>query len=182
MRGDTWYFAYGSNLLRDQKEGRTGDIRTGDERPRIAKLQDYRLAFNKRSRSGNVANIVPCLGEMVMGVIYRWDDHSRREMAQYEIGYEEEFVEVTVEGENKLRVVTFVVNPEFVCEEAPPSDDYLRKIITGAKEHRLPSDYIRRVRRIAKCKRSCKPGRDPKQLVLNFLVERMPQVPTDYGR
>jgi hypothetical protein len=35
-----WYFAYGSNLLSDQMVARTGPIRTGDERPRIARLPE----------------------------------------------------------------------------------------------------------------------------------------------
>ena len=173
MKGDSWYFAYGSNLWKDQKEDRTGDIRTGNERPRIAVLDDYRLAFNKRGGNGNVyANIMPCSGEEVMGVVYRWDHRSRTTMAtEYEIGYEEKMVEVVIDGQAKLTAVTFIATSESVCEEAPPSDDYLWRIVTGAKQHGLPSDYIRRVQCIAKCKQSSKPGRDPKQLVLNFLVD-----------
>jgi cation transport regulator ChaC len=176
MTNDSWYFAYGSNLLKDQKQERTGDIRTGDERPRIAVLDDYRLAFNKRGGNGNVyANVIPCSGEKVMGVVYRWDHHSRTIMAtEYEKGYEEKMVEVVIDGKVKLTAVTFIASSEFVCKESPPSDDYLCKIITGAKQHGLPSDYIRRVQRIAKCKRSRKPGRDPRQLELNFVVERKP--------
>ena len=52
-----WYFAYGSNLDRDQKEARTGAIREA----RVARLRGYRLAFNKRaSKAGRLyANIVP---------------------------------------------------------------------------------------------------------------------------
>ena len=57
---DVWYFAYGSNLWRDQKQDRTGAIRQGDERPRIARLADHRLAFNKRGARGELfANIMP---------------------------------------------------------------------------------------------------------------------------
>jgi hypothetical protein len=52
---DQWYFAYGSNLSSEQKECRTGTIREA----RRARLDGYRIAFNKRGGDGTgKANIV----------------------------------------------------------------------------------------------------------------------------
>ena len=58
---DTFYFAYGSNLRIDRKLERTGAIR----RVRLARLKDYRFAFNKAGMNEVYANIVPCVGEVV---------------------------------------------------------------------------------------------------------------------
>jgi cation transport regulator ChaC len=156
MSDDSWYFAYGSNLWIDQKVERTGAIRTGDERPRIARLKDYRLAFNKRGARGQVcANIRHSAGDEVIGVVYRWGLKARQTMGRcYEIGYDEENVEVTTDQGEKLEAVTFVARPENVCDESTPSAGYLEKIITGARQHGLPEEYIRRIEQIAK-KKSC---------------------------
>ena len=77
MTKDYWYLAYGSNLWKKQKEVRTGAIRTGNESPQIARLTDYRLAFNKRGKNGQVvANIMAAPGNDVFGIISRVDDET----------------------------------------------------------------------------------------------------------
>lgn len=151
MAGDSWYFAYGSNLLKEQKRKRTGDIRGGDERPRIATLKDYRLAFNKRGSKGEVfVNVVPCISDEVMGVVYRWDRESRVKMAEgYELGYDEQVVDVTLVDGRIVSAITFIASRENVCDEGRPSDTYLRKIVAGAGEHGLPEKYIRRIEQLA---------------------------------
>ena len=89
MNDDVWYFAYGSNLWTDQKERRTSAIRTGDDQPRIARLLDYRFAFNKRGSKGQVyANIMPCPGGVVIGVVYRCRPSTVDTMSEWEGGYE----------------------------------------------------------------------------------------------
>ena len=105
MSGDTWYFAFGSNLWINQKVERTGAIRQGDERPRIATLKGFRLAFNKRGLRGNVyANIVEAPEDEVLGVVYRWSKKSREKMRdEFEIGYAEQVVEVTTDGRETHR-------------------------------------------------------------------------------
>ena len=89
MTDDVWYFAYGSNLWIDQKETRTGAIRSGNDRPRIARLANYRLAFNKRGSQGQVfANIVACPGDQVIGIAYRCKPSTIDTMSEWEGGYE----------------------------------------------------------------------------------------------
>ena len=52
---DKWYFAYGSNLLEDQKKERTGDIRKAIK----CNLPEYKFVFNKRGSCGEIyANIL----------------------------------------------------------------------------------------------------------------------------
>src|SRR5258708_3117388 len=94
---DRWYFAYGSNLLRDQMVARTGPIRTGDDRPRIARLPNYRLAYNLLGSDGQVyANIVEP-GNGVLGVVYRCEWEALEKLDGYEHGYERREV-VVIDG------------------------------------------------------------------------------------
>ena len=48
----TFYFAYGSNLDIERMTQRTGAVASAE----VAKLTDYRLAFDKRSSGGVCAN------------------------------------------------------------------------------------------------------------------------------
>ena len=81
MPNDLWYFAYGSNLDTDRKQGRTGAIRESH----IAKLSGYRLAFNKRSdRYRACANLLANPTEEVHGVIYRCTPEALDEMDEHE--------------------------------------------------------------------------------------------------
>ncbi|MCR4411263.1 MAG: gamma-glutamylcyclotransferase [Thermoguttaceae bacterium] len=150
MNDDCWYFAYGSNLLIDQKEARTGPIRQGSERPRIARLADYRLAFNKRGTGGVVyANVVASPSAEVIGVVYRCNPESMRKMDAKEIGYERKTVKVTADNGEALEAVTYVAKPEYVCHEDTPPKDYLDRIINGARQHGLPEDYIKSIEALA---------------------------------
>jgi gamma-glutamylcyclotransferase len=81
MTRDRWYFAYGSNLLPDQKQRRTGTIRE----VKRCRLLGWRLAFNKRGNDGAFyANIVGHETEEVWGVIYRCNPHALSQMDDYE--------------------------------------------------------------------------------------------------
>ena len=147
---DVWYFAYGSNLWVDQKEFRTGTIRIGSERPQIAKLHNYRLAFNKRGSNGQVyANVVHCPNADVIGVVYRCSPTAIDTMSDFEIGYEQQTVTVTLEDSSTIDAITFVAQISHVVNEASPSEAYLKRILTGASQHCLPQDYIENVRRLA---------------------------------
>ncbi len=151
MDGDCWYFAYGSNLWIDQKETRTGPIRQGSERPRIARLADYRLAFNKRGSAGVVyANVVDSTGAEVFGVVYRCNPESMRQMDAKEIGYERRLVDVAADDGKVLKAVTYVAKPESVCCEGRPTKEYRDRILDGARQHGLPEDYIKSIEALAR--------------------------------
>lgn len=142
---DQWYFAYGSNLSRDQKEQRTGPIR----QERRARLDGYRLAFNKRESDGTgKANIVTHPGETVWGIVYRCSPDALREMDKHEgvpRHYVQQAVRVRVDSGEELDAVTYIAMDRFIDNSLAPSPEYLRTILCGAREHGLPDDYIRRV-------------------------------------
>lgn len=139
MDEDLWYFAYGSNLLVDQKEARTGSIR----KALPCRLKEFRLAFNKRCSNGNVAaNLVAEPTEVVWGVAYLCHSHALREMDGWEGGYNRAIVTVETTGGEALEAITYLANADHVCDESAPKDDYLNRILDGARHHRLPLDYI----------------------------------------
>ena len=146
---DQWYFAYGSNLARDQKVKRTGKIRE----ERRARLDGYRIAFNKRGTGGTgKANIVPDQTGTVWGVVYRCSPEALNEMDQYEGvsggHYARKTVRVRVDSGDELEAVTYVAGRTFIDDSLTPSPEYLQTILRGAREHDLPDEYIRSVQEL----------------------------------
>jgi cation transport regulator ChaC len=149
MTGDTWYFAYGSNLSVDQKEFRTGRIR----RAVRCRLPGYRFAFNKRAAHGGVyANIVADATQEVWGVIYLCNRAAMDEMDRREgvAGghYERRVVQVIDDAGENVEAVTYLAGASFVCEDGKPSAEYLQKIVTGGRHHGLPEEYVRGIEKL----------------------------------
>ena len=64
-----WYFAYGSNMDSKRLECR---ISRQNLEWKVGFIQDYQLTFDKLANDGSgYANIQPCQGEVVYGVLYR---------------------------------------------------------------------------------------------------------------
>jgi len=154
MSKDYWYLAYGSNLWKKQKVVRTGSIRTGNESPQIARLADYRLAFNKRDKNGEVvANIMAAPGNEVIGIVYRVNDESLKKMDKYERGYDRSIVSVILENKTCIEAFIYIAIAKNVIEEKKPTTEYLNKIINGANEHGLPIEYIEKIQKLALSKK-----------------------------
>jgi Gamma-glutamyl cyclotransferase, AIG2-like len=101
------YFAYGSNLWIAQMVARTGPIRRGADRPRIARLPNYRLAFNMHGDDGQVFANVISPGHGVLGVIYCCTAEALLKMDHYEKGYERRQVQVMLENGAELTALTY---------------------------------------------------------------------------
>jgi cation transport regulator ChaC len=148
--GDAWYFAYGSNLSTGRKQERTGLIRSA----RKAKLKGYRLAFNKDGGAGGVyANILPVTDGEVWGGLYLCDVAAMAELDRREgvMGghYERRSVTVSLDSGEEIEAVTYIAGERYIVQEGKPTDDYLAFIIEGAKDHKLPSEYIERIGKLA---------------------------------
>lgn len=141
---DRWYFAYGSNLLVDQKLQRTGDIRSSVR----CRLPAHRIAFNKRPASGDgaYANIIPDASASVWGVAYLCDEAAIAALDRCEGvsggHYRHEDVQVVTDTGDALQVLTYISGDDCLCEERRPRGDYLEKILVGARHHGLPEDYV----------------------------------------
>ena len=131
------YFAYGSNLKKEQMNERDVVI----YKTYKGFINNYKLEFNKKSIDGSSkANITKSDGEIVWGVCFELDSDSFENLKNYEKGYDEQDVIVFDENQNILLTAkTFVSNK--ICDKLP-TKDYLDKIIEGAKQHGLPKEYI----------------------------------------
>ncbi len=147
---DKWYFAYGSNLLEDQKKERTGDIRKAIK----CYLPGYKFVFNKRGSCGEIyANILPDDNEKVWGVIYLCNPEAIKEMDVSEGvakgHYHHIDVEVITDDGEKVSAMTYEAGSDYIVLDGKPSKEYLKKIIEGAENHGLPEDYIQYIENIA---------------------------------
>lgn len=140
-----WYFAYGSNLWTDQMAERTGPILTDENRPRRAALAHYRLIFNMRGDDGQVFANIQSPGKGVLGVVYRLSPEALTRLDGYEGGYERRRVCVNTGNGEQLEAFTYIAEPPNVVYGRRPAADYLRRIVTGARQHGLPEAYIQEI-------------------------------------
>lgn len=139
---DNWYFAYGSNLSKQQMLRRTGSIPDSHN----ARLEHYQFAF-RRVLDGNevYATIVPEENAVVHGVIYRCSPYAMLRLDHFEgvaeDCYRRKSVQVTTQDGEYLPCVVYI-GQAFTDEVAYPSANYWNSILTGAQEHNLPVEYI----------------------------------------
>jgi len=139
---ESWYFAYGSNLWKDQMVERTGAIGRVGQRPRIARLANHRLIFQHLQNTETAFANILCPGDGVLGVVYRCSPADLESLDRYECGYERQPLVVTDQRGEVLTAVAYVVRPAQVVKTGKPSDEYLERIVTGARQHSLPEQYI----------------------------------------
>ena len=147
---DHWYFAYGSNLSVEQKESRTGPIREA----RRARLDGYRIAFNKRGSDGaGKANIIPHPVGVVWGIVHRCSPAALDEMDRYEGvrggHYRRTRVRVQTDEGGEIEAITYVAGDNFVDDSLRLDNEYLQTILRGARDHGLPNAYIQEIKRVA---------------------------------
>ena len=137
------YFAYGSNLKLSQLLRRC----PGSTVAGRARLPGYRLAFTRYStkRKGGVADIVAEPEAEVWGVLYDVDDEGMASLDAFEgvpRAYRRETVTVTDDEGVEREAQTYIAHR---TGEFAPGREYLDLIVTGAREHGLPDEYIRSV-------------------------------------
>ncbi|HEV2105132.1 MAG TPA: gamma-glutamylcyclotransferase family protein [Candidatus Eisenbacteria bacterium] len=147
-----FYFAYGSNLDPEQMARRCpGYVRVG-----LAALRDHRLVFPVTSHDwgGGVAGVQAAHGATVWGMVYDLSEEAVAALDRYE-GFrapgdhhnlydrEGVFVDLTRPDDGsiprRLRAWIYVARP---ANPSPPSRRYLGAIVTGARFHQLPEEYV----------------------------------------
>lgn len=142
-----WYFAYGSNMNISRLKKR---IRRFPERV-LAVLRDWRLVFNKTAESApgvGYANIVPCPGEAVEGILYAVTEEELRKLDFYE-GVPDHYKRCGISVERSdtgeiVSAVTYVANPDRVRDGLKPTREYLGHLLAGADY--LSKEYVHRLR------------------------------------
>jgi cation transport regulator ChaC len=146
---ESWYFAYGSNLWMDQMIERTGAIYHAERAPRIAHLANHRLVFQHLEKAGPAFANILSSGDGVVGVVYRCSPADFEKLDRYERGYERQTIMVTdVRGE-VLPAAAYVLGPAQAFRFGKPTSGYLERIVTGARQHGLPEQYIASIVTIA---------------------------------
>ncbi len=143
-----WYFAYGSNLDAERLEGRIG--RTNVEW-RLARLEGYRLSFDKPASDGSgYAMIARHEDDTVYGVLYALHEYELERLDTCE-GVSNHYVRrtvdaITAEGDLIPVECYFAVSPS---NGLLPRRKYLDLIIRGAKAHNLPVHHISHLEAVA---------------------------------
>lgn len=136
------YFAYGSNLSSRRLSARIGSARVLT----TARLHAHRLAFHMPGKDGSAkcdAHFTGALEDFVWGVVYRIDPDGRKILDGYEgLGksYGIKAVELSTEEGRVIEAFTYYALR--TGAGVSPYCWYREHVLFGAREHRLPPDYI----------------------------------------
>jgi len=147
MAATVWYFAFASNMSRAQMRSRAGQI-LGEQ---LGRLENYELVFNKKVRGGTAsANIRPAPGKSVLGVLYKINESSFRNMDRFEgapVHYRRIQVSVIDPAGHSIPAQAYIATK--VEKGLRPAPHYLKTILDGAAEHELPAEYIANIKATA---------------------------------
>ncbi len=131
------YFAYGSNMSTERTKARISLALTVG----LAYLKDKKMVFNKRSCDGSgKANLVDSLGDVTWGVLYEVEAPCLEDMDGYEKGYDRVQVQVCRSDREVVEAATYVSDD--LTEDPRACDRYKEWVLSGAREHCLPNDYV----------------------------------------
>ncbi|XP_070544988.1 gamma-glutamylcyclotransferase-like [Ptychodera flava] len=146
----TLFFGYSTTLL----DERVFEIVPTAKFRTIAKLQNHKLVFNDAANyespwHGATANIVPCDGEEVWGVVYETEQPNIGVLEKHLVGergiYVAHGVMVTT-PKGKMLTCTCLKLRDPLPLEGVPSPQYLSVLIAGAVQKNLPKDYIAKLK------------------------------------
>lgn len=137
------YFAYGTNLNRDEMARRCPDAVPLCP----ARLAGYRLAFRGRPGAMGVADIEPCPGSEVMGALWELSDRDLAALDRYE-GYPGFYGRMTVEVQTDRGPMTALVyRLQPGCVPALPHPRYYDSIARGYRDWGLDPAPLEEARR-----------------------------------
>lgn len=150
------YFAYGSNLDRDDWTRYCAGHGVDPDclRPiEPALLPDAELAFNYRSesRNGGALNLVPRRGQIVHGVLFDASDEAWRLLDIKEGVAAGQYARservAIVRGGRAVPVITYEVRPERIESFVTPAHGYVDIVARGLSAHGLPRSQLDAVAR-----------------------------------
>jgi gamma-glutamylcyclotransferase (GGCT)/AIG2-like uncharacterized protein YtfP len=131
------YFAYGSNINRDQMA-----VRCPAATPVCpVALDNYRLTFRGNLGMSGVATILPAQGEKVYGLLWKITPACELSLDRYE-GYPrlygKEQVVVRDRDGQRYSVMVYTMARELYLDPAEPSPSYFSGIVQGCKQNDIP--------------------------------------------
>jgi cation transport regulator ChaC len=110
-------------------------------------LKDRRISFNKRSNDGSgKANLLERPGDVTWGVLYEIDFKDLKMLDRVEAGYERVTVQVWKLDGNVVEAVTYV--SANLTDDPRAHEWYKGLVLSGAREHNLPQDYVAYLERL----------------------------------
>ena len=128
------YFAYGSNMNRNQMAFRCPDAEVVES----VRLEGYRLAFRTNGGGNGVATVVPEEGSYVDGVLWRISERVEQHLDHYEgfpYLYGKEPVVVTDQDGVRREIMAYTMNSPYKDVPAMPSKAYLEGILNGCRQN-----------------------------------------------
>ncbi len=129
------YFAYGSNMNRNQMVARC----PGALLVETARLPQWEFRINGRG----VATIVQHPERTVHGVVWEINETHRASLDRHEgvaAGcYEIRMMDVLLPCSSAVSALVYV---DPIQSHGSPWDDYLNRVVEGARQHGLPEEYI----------------------------------------
>jgi hypothetical protein len=141
-----WYFAYGSNLDASTFLGRR---RMKPLDTRVAVLRDFELRFDLPVGPGErgVANVAPRKGDLVWGVLYLLKGREAERLDRTEGVHHGAYRRLDVHVRDAAGELygAFTYHSTRGQGGRKPSRRYLGLLISGALQHGLPEEYVRRL-------------------------------------
>jgi gamma-glutamylcyclotransferase (GGCT)/AIG2-like uncharacterized protein YtfP len=130
------YFAYGSNLWRQQMKRRCPGYREIG----AGRLSGWRWIITTRG----YASIVLSENDYVLGIVYELTEIDEQNMDRFEGvdqgSYRKEILDIEVLGS----VMSCLVYIDPVTEEGPSKEEYIDRINNGIRDAGFPVDYVER--------------------------------------
>jgi gamma-glutamylcyclotransferase (GGCT)/AIG2-like uncharacterized protein YtfP len=140
------YFAYGSNMSVRRLQARVPSAQLVCN----AELRGHQLCFHKRSHVDGSAKCDACVTgdpeDTVQGVVFRFKQAEKPLLDQLEglgKGYEVKLVQLLTRDGQTVCAYTYIATD--IDATLKPFDWYKTHVLTGAREHTLPADYIDRI-------------------------------------
>ena len=137
-------FCYGSNMSRRRLQARVPSARF----VAVAELPAHRLRFHKSARDGSAKCDAEDTGnpeDRVIGVVYEIADAEKPDLDRHEalgFGYDEKQVELRT-GTGSLQAWMYYATR--INDSLKPFHWYKDHVLIGARENRLPADYIAQI-------------------------------------
>jgi gamma-glutamylcyclotransferase (GGCT)/AIG2-like uncharacterized protein YtfP len=136
MNNKYFYFAYGSNMSKEQMKKRCPDAKPLGK----AILKGYKFIINNRG----VATVIESKDDYVEGGLYEVTNDCLKSLNKYEgvsLGYYYKR-KLQVEYENET-IEAYIYIATCEKESKNPRQDYMKTVLTGAKDFNLSDDYIK---------------------------------------
>ncbi len=141
----TEYFAYGSNMATKRLRKRTPSA----EPLGVVTLPGHELRFHKRSKKDKSAKCdafaTGDADSACIGVLFSFNPAERADLDEAEgagKGYDAKVVTVINSEGRRRKVLTYLASPTAIDGTLKPYSWYKDHVLSGAKEHDLPPDYV----------------------------------------